>query len=149
MKTVLKDFLIIAAILTAGLVCLNVFLSDNLSKKQIFKLVERNSAVIIEDISANNFDDTLSIKGIQEVSSRNGMIDFYCGGKGVGSATSYYGFYYSESDEPIGAFAGVGLIGNFELTPDGRGYSYREENSDNIYYTEKITEKFYYYESHF
>lgn len=30
------------------------------------------------------------------------MVDFWCSGSGLGSATSYSGFYYSPKDIPLG-----------------------------------------------
>ncbi len=148
-KSVLISLFILAVVFTIVLVCFNSFVSDDISKSQIFNLVEKNYDIIMDDISKDDFNDTKSIKKIKSVSINENIISFNCGGKGLGSATSYYGFYYSVNDEPIGAYFGTNIVGKFELMPDGDGYSYTEENSDNTYYTEKIIENFYYYESHF
>lgn len=139
----------LVAIFVAGIVLLNVLFSNNLSKRQIINLIEKNSATILQDISEDDFSDSLKIKGLESVRAYDGVVDFRCGGSGFGSATSYYGFYYSPDNEPAGFFAGTSISGSFELKPDGDGYSYQEENSDNRFYTEKITDCFYYYESHF
>lgn len=149
LKALFSCFLILFAIIIAAVILIRAGLSDNLSKRQIFNLVEKHSEVILADITENNFDDTLSIKGIKDIKFKDEAIDFYCGGSGMGSETSYYGFYYSENDEPIGMFGGTNISGSFELTPEGNGYIYREENSDNSFYTEKIISGFYYYESQF
>ncbi len=151
-KSVLFSLFSIGVTFTVVLVCFNNFVSDNLSKKQIFNLVEKNNGIIIEDIADNDFSDTLLLKGVKKVKNidaQNCIISFECGGKGFGSATSYYGFYYSENDEPIGIYFGTNIQGDFELMPNGNSYSYTEENSDNTYYTERIIKNFFYYESHF
>lgn len=125
-------------------------ISDNLSKKEIFELVNENYSIIIEDVSENDFTDTEKIKGVKEVYSDTDVIDVYCGGTGIGSATSYYGFYYSADDLPKDAWCGS----NFgrtpdELIPEGKGFTIKNSNDDNYYYTEKIRDNFYYYEAHF
>ncbi len=125
-------------------------ISDNLSKKEIFELVNENYSIIIEDVSENDFTDTKKIKGVKEVYSDTDVIDVYCGGSGIGSATSYYGFYYSPDGLPRDAWCGS----NFgrtpdELIPEGKGFAIKNSNDDNYYYTEKIKDNFYYYEAHF
>ena len=142
--------LILIIALIAFMIWFDSMISDNLSKKEIFELVNENYTVIIEDIEENDFTDTGKIKGIKEVYSDTDIIDVYCGGKGMGSATSYYGFYYSADDLPKDAWCGS----NFgrtpdELIPDGKGFAIKNSNDDNYYYTEKIRENFYYYEAHF
>ena len=139
----------IIILIIVGIISFNRILSDNLSKTQIFKLVDKNYNIILEDIRNNNFDNTLTIKGIREIDNENGVIDFYCGGKGMGSETSYYGFYYTQDDVPKGIFAGTKYCESEQLTADGIGYSHNEYNGDNRYYTEKIRDKFYYYEAHY
>ena len=125
-------------------------ISDNLSKKEIFELVNENYDIILNDIIENDFTDTEKLKGIKEVYSDTEVIDVYCGGTGIGSATSYYGFYYSPDGLPKDAWCGS----NFgrtadELTPEGKGFAIKNSNDDNYYYTEKIRDNFYYYEAHF
>ncbi len=125
-------------------------ISDNLSKKEIFELVNENYSIIIEDVGENDFTDTEKIKGVKEVYSDTDVIDVYCGGSGIGSATSYYGFYYSPDGLPRDAWCGS----NFgrtpdELIPEGKGFAIKNSNDDNYYYTEKIKDNFYYYEAHF
>ena len=125
-------------------------ISDNLSKKEIFQLVNENYDIILNDIIENDFTDTEKLKGIKEVYSDTEVIDVYCGGTGIGSATSYYGFYYSPDGLPKDAWRGS----NFgrtsdELTPEGKGFAIKNSNDDNYYYTEKIRNNFYYYEAHF
>ena len=125
-------------------------ISDNLSKKEIFELVNENYAIIVEDVSENDFTDTKKIKGIKEVYSDTDVIDVYCGGAGIGSATSYYGFYYSPDDLPKDAWCGSSFgRTSDELNPEGKGFAIKYSNDDNCYYTEKIRDNFYYYEAHF
>ena len=133
---------------------LMIELGDNsLSKLEIFDLVNENYGIIQEDIKENNFEDTLKIKGVQDVLNEDedkwNVLEFECGGRGFGSGTSYYGFYYSPDDSPYAPFGGSTFCKSEELIMDGKGYSCKEEKGDNRYYTERIRENFYYYEAHF
>ena len=114
--------------------------TDHLSKRQIIKLVNENYNVIAEDISENDFSDTLKLKGIQSVSTEDEIIGFYCGGSGIAPSSQEYGFYYSDNDTPSD------FILKGTLKPDGKGYS---SSDGNYFYTEKIRDNFYYYEVHF
>jgi len=153
-KALFNFFAILLVIFILLILLLNSFLSNNLSKRQIFNLVEKYSNTILVDIDEDNFEDTLDIKGVTNVVSHD-VMDSHCGGKGFGSATSYYGFYYYGNDEPVVMFNGnISKVDESEFIADGKGFSYREKNidgtvSDNTYYTEKILTGFYYYEWHF
>lgn len=118
------------------------------TKQEIFDLVNENSIAILEDIKNYDFDNTEKLKGIKAISPHEGFIDFYCGGAGIGSATSYYGFYYSENNA-IDAMQNIEYPMGGELNPDGNGYLWKERDGDNKFYVEKIMDKFYYYESHY
>ena len=121
-------------------------IDDSLSKKEIFKLVNDNYTIILDDIKEKDFADTEKLKGVKEVDSDTEIIDVYCGVTGLGSATSYYGFYYS----PDGLPKCRSEFGRIELLePDGNGFSIKYYEGDNRYYTEKIRDNFYYYEAHF
>lgn len=150
MRKILKIFsVIILALVIFGAIiigALNSLVDSSLSKREIFKLAENYSEIIISDIYDNNFDDTLAVKGVTDVRVGD-VVDINCGGKGFGSATSYYGFYYNQKDEPVVMFNGN--VYSDELIEEDNGYSYTENNSDNRYYTEKIITHFYYYEWHY
>ena len=124
-------------------------IDDSLSKKEIFKLVNDNYAIILDDIKEKDFTDTEKLKGVKEVDSDTEIIDVYCGGTGLGSATSYYGFYYSPDGLPKDSWCGTSFGSLEQLKPDGDGFSIKYSNDDNCYYTEKIRDNFYYYEAHF
>ena len=136
-----------ALLLCLSLSACGVLLSDNLSKEQIFSLVARHEEELRACIASGQYDAATAIDGIQDVYKygRYGCVVFYCGGAGFGSATSYYGFYYSPADRPLSVEAApeeaaLGAVNGFE---------WHEENGDNSYRTERITENFFYYESHY
>lgn len=136
-----------------AVVCFLMFffniIDDSLSKKEIFKLVNDNYSIILDDIKEKDFSDTEKLKGVKEVDSDTEIIDVYCGGTGIGSATSYYGFYYSPDGLPKDSWCGTSFGSPEMLKPDGDGFSIKHSNGDNCYYTEKIRDNFYYYEAHF
>ena len=125
----------------------NLF-DDSLSKKQIFSLVNKNCELLNECSDKNDYSEIEKLKGVKEVTFENEVLDVYCGGSGFGSATNDYGFYYSPSDKPLVVWCGH-ISENNSLFREGTGYSLKNSNDDNWYYTEKIRENFFYYESHF
>lgn len=149
LKAVIGFFITLLVICVALIVGLNSFFSNNLSKREIIKLVDKYSETILDDIEENSFEDTLKIKGVTKVTSQD-VTDVQCGGKGFASATSYYGFYYYKIDEPVVMFNGyISNVEKSEFISENKGYTYTEKDSDNTYYTERITPCFYYYEWHF
>jgi len=101
---------------------------------------------IRRDISTyeNYNNDTISkamkLKGLRSISVRSNIVEFDCGGSGFGSASSDYGFFYTEEEN---------IVDDMGLVQEGNGWLIREENGDNWYYTERIIENFYYYEAHY
>ncbi len=112
-------------------------IDNSLSKKEIFVLVNENYSVILDDVSEKEFSDTEKIEGIQEIYDKTQIVDFYCGGTGIGSATNYYVFYYSSDNNPKAIFAGtiISEIPNFQI--EKNGFFIKNSNDDNYYYTEK------------
>jgi hypothetical protein len=127
--------------------------SDNLSKDQIFTLVNQNQELLnnaVSDIYSSGLSDddiiksVKKLKGLDEITVKDDIINFDCGGSGFGSSTSYYGFYYTKNENLTAIWCCGGAV-----VPDGKGWSWKESNGDNSYYTEKISDNFYYYEAHF
>ena len=73
-----------------------------------------------------------------------GMIEFITKGTGIGSATAYEGFYYSEDDRPIG-FQGTEV----DFVRDDTGWSWEEADGGNHERTEKITAHWYWFQMDF
>ena len=137
-------------------------LSDHLSKDEIFALVNQNDELLNKTVSEINSSksnnsgisstqkaevpslDYSILKGLEKITVEDDIIDFSCGGAGIGSSTSYYGFYYSEKDNLTATWCCGGNV-----VQEGKGWSWEEPDGDNSYYTEKIRDHFYYYEAHF
>ena len=98
----------------------------------------------IENGDLSAFED----KGfIQSIDADHGVVDFYCGGAGFGSSTSYVGFYYTAENDMTALWCAPSSADS--LTPSGNGFEWKEPNGDNRYYTEHICGGFYYYEASF
>lgn len=104
---------------------------------------------LYKEIDNELLESVLNKKPIREISRHEGGVSFSCGGRGIGSATSYYGFYYSFDGSPKDYWCGTSFGSPEQLKPDGDGFSIKYSNDDNCYYTEKIMDNFYYYEAHF
>lgn len=110
-----------------------------LSKDRIFEIVNNEQELlnkVVEEYPNVDYEK-LEKLGIEYITDYpGGYLNFDCGN----GYEEFTGFYYSESDKPIG-WEGE----DWELKEDGEGWSYTEWNS---YYTERIKEHwFYYYES--
>lgn len=126
----------------------NAFGSNALPKEEIFKVVNNNQELLIQTLSDLNSPEyelceELKSKGIKKIwvgnndESHKAYIEFFCGGKGT---DNYYGFYFVDDDIPIGW---EGTIDELKKTSKG----WRGENGE--YYTERITENWFYYEMHY
>ena len=99
----------------------------------------------MSDIQKRKFKETEKINGIVRIEDNNGVIDFACEGKGNVVSGAYYGFYYTEDDLPKVSFLHV-LFTEKDLIQKDNGYCFDKYD---YYYTEKIRDKFYYYELHY
>ena len=132
---------------------LTVTSADNLSKDQIFSLVENNHELLQECVDARDYKRAEQIAGIQSARAgrltESAYVEFYCGGYGLVPSSSYYGFYYSPKDIPLA----IDVTQTKNLRSEGNGFAWHENweraGADNSYYTERIMERWYYYESHF
>ena len=84
---------------------------------------------------------------IKDIDPDEVVVDFSCGGAGVGSGTSYVGFYYTTDNDMTAVWCAPSSASL--LTPSGNGFEWQESNGDNWYYTEHICGNFYYYEASF
>ncbi len=136
-----------------------------MDKDSMFEIVRSNEAIIRSDIAADRFDRTLQLLSSSREKPRvfhadSGCIDFYCYGWGMVVNGGYEGFYYSPWDGP----ANLNNIVPTDLFPDpsvpeteldryfvreGNGWAWYEDQTehggDNVYYTEKICDNFWYY----
>lgn len=122
-------------------------LDDRADKAMILRWVEENRDLLLSCIENNNFDGQNWNPPIQEINVHEDCIDFYCGGAGFGSQTSYCGFFYTESDDMYAIWCAPSR--GTKLTPEGNGYLWKEKKGDNRYYVEKICDHFYYYDASF
>ena len=72
------------------------------------------------------------------------IVQFFYSGFGIAPATKYYGFYYSEDDEPA-AFQNI----NITLVEKGKNEWEWSDGTDNGGITIRIKENWFYYEAWF
>ena len=121
-------------------------LDDRADKEEILKFVSENEEELLKAIEKGNFSAFENKGFVKEIDADETVVDFSCGGAGIGSGTCYVGFYYTSGNDMKAVWCGS-CAGS--LTPSGRGYVWREPNGDNAYYTEHICGNFYYYEASF
>lgn len=87
-------------------------------------------------------DTTVDVMGIY--GDTNKIVQFYYSGFGMGSATKYYGFYYSPTDVPVPY-----CNDDYELTETSAGEWTWDGDGDNGGIIKKIKDNVYYYEAWF
>ena len=146
MKKQAKAILSVVILAISFFIVKNIFF-DKSPKEHIFEMVNNNAQILISDIDRKDFSESMTIRGIEDVSVIGESVDFYCGGKGIAPSSQDYGFYYTEDDLPKAIWCGVKYCDDSLLVEDGNGYS--TDYQHNYYYTEKIRDNFYYYEAQF
>lgn len=140
---------IIILLIFIAAVALTPVILQNSIKPSIKRTVNSHTdtlAALADDIAENGSVGDCSFKGAEQISywPETGMVEFVYYSFGLGSSMSYYGFYYSPQDMPLG-FQGTWA----EFTTDGEGWRWEEENGDNWEYTERISDGWFFFEIHF
>lgn len=120
---------------------------DRANKDEVIKFVCENETELLEAVESGDFSAFEDQGIIKEIDTNDTVVDFYCGGAGMGAGTIYVGFYYT-ADDDMNALWCAPPSGS-SLTATGDGYEWQEPNGDNRYYTEHICGNFYYYEASF
>lgn len=120
---------------------------DRAEKEEVFDFVLENEEELRKAIEDGDFSAFENQGIVKDIDPYETVVDFYCGGAGVGSGTSYVGFYYSPDNDVTAVWCAPSSIS--DLTPSGDGYEWSETGGDNRYYTQRICENFWYYEASF
>lgn len=119
---------------------------DSANKDEVFEFVCEHEKELIEAVENGDFSAFENQGFIKDIDADDAVVDFSCGGAGVGSGTSYVGFYYTPDNDMTAVWCAPSAG---SMTPSGDGYQWRESGGDNWYYTEFICGNFYYYEASF
>ena len=120
---------------------------DSADKDEVFDFVRGNEEKLLRAIETGDFSAFENQGFIKDIDADETVVDFSCGGAGVGSGTSYVGFYYTSENDMAAVWCAPSFAS--ALTPSGNGFEWQEPNGDNRYYTEHICGNFYYYEAAF
>ena len=118
---------------------------DSADKDEVFDFVSENEEELLKAIEAGDYSAFENQGFIKDIDVDKTVVDFSCGGAGIGSATSYVGFYYTPENDMAAVWCAPSSASS--LTPSGNGFEWQEPNGDNRYYTEHICGNFYYYEA--
>lgn len=145
-KAVIAAICILCAIVAAGFLYASVRQTRG-TKAGIIEYVQANQEALdqfagglMENLSGDNEYNGWQATCYQDAR----MVEFITKGTGIGSSTTYEGFYYSEDDRPIG-FQGTEI----DFVQDDTGWSWEEENGDNRERTERISARWYWFQMNF
>ena len=125
------------------MIAISVFFVYKDAKPTVINYVQRHSTELMHYaesvIKDNNYNSTATYNG-WDVSywAESNMVEFLVKGFGLGSATTYEGFYYSPDDKPIG-FQGADV----DFEKESIGWRWEDSTGDNWNYTEKIIDRWY------
>lgn len=148
MKKIKKVLIAIIIISCIPLLILLMFrisfiISENKIHREIVSFVEEN----IEDlkkISTNknltNYEKEYKLDKFEIIKDKNfnDILNFNYSSKGFSFSSSYYGFFYIPNNN-------INLYFDKEFIQKDNKFNYKEEESDNTIYLEKIKDEFYYY----
>lgn len=120
---------------------------DRASQNAIFQFVRKNEDKLENAIETGDFAAFENKGIIKSIEVDAAVVDFSCGGYGMGPSTSYVGFYYTPENDMAAVWCAPSSAG--ALTPSGNGFEWQEPGGDNRYYTEHICGNFYYYTASF
>ena len=114
------------------------------AKWDVIRLVNRNYNRIVTACENRDKDTLLAINGIEEIDFAENYVILFCKGAGIAPSSQDYGFYYSENNSPITVDCDLDIV-CFEkdLSPEGEGYQCVVNG--NVFYTEHIKGKLYFY----
>ena len=135
-------------VLSGAILSFLVFAGDDSAEKEaVFAFVREKEAELLVAIETGDFSAFENQGFIQEIDPEENVVDFSCGGAGIGSGTSYVGFYYTPDHDMTAPWCAP--YHPEDLVPERDGFSWQEPEGDNRYYTEHICGNFYYYEASF
>lgn len=120
---------------------------DSADKDEIIEFVCEKEDELLKAIKDGDFSAFENKGFIKDIDADETVVDFSCGGAGIGSGTSYVGFYYTPNNDMTAVWCAPSSSGS--LTPSENGFEWHEPNGDNWYYTEHICGNFFYYEASF
>lgn len=120
---------------------------DRAGKHTVMDFVNEHQDGLMAAIKAKDFSEFENKGIIKDITCSGRTVGFSCGGAGMGSETSYVGFYYTPDNDMTALWCAPSSAG--ALKPSGNGFAWQEPHGDNRYYTEHICGHFYYYEASF
>ena len=102
---------------------------DSADKDEVIEFVCEKEEELLKAIENGEFSAFENKGFIKSIDTNETHVDFSCGGAGVGSGTSYVGFYYSPNDDMTVVWCAPSSANS--LMPSGNGFEWQEEHGDN------------------
>ena len=144
-----KILLVIAIFIVLIAIALTYAKTKPSIEDQAFSFVNENKSALedlsyqyLEGKSDTGYYKDAIVNGVYTNSKGESIVQYSYSGNGIGSATKYYGFYYSPNDTPA-AFQNV----DCPLEKQNDTWTWNESRTDNGGITKRITNCWYYYEA--
>ena len=118
-------------------------------RESVVAMYRENEETFIHAAETGEFLSLKEIGGCENVSVQEDHVQIPCGGVGAGSGASYYGIFYSESDDLFAVKVSIGYSKG--LVPQESGFLFRSPvpGSNKSYYVEPLGNHYFYYEAHY
>ena len=120
---------------------------ERADKQDIFDFVENNYETLMSCIESSDYSPLENEKIIKQIRPNDKSVDFYCGGCGFASSTSYRGFFYSENDDVKDIWCAPPYDAQLKESDPGVSWYYKTPGTDNTFFGQKIKDKFFYYDA--
>ena len=138
----MKKFSVIALLCLLPVLLTGCKLDHAEVRASVITLYEENRETFLAAAASGDFSAVGALQGVASVTGHDDHVDIFCQGFGMGSATVYFGLFYSPADDLCAAY---GAVPPEELLPEGSGWRYREPGGDNTFYVEPLGDHFFYY----
>lgn len=120
---------------------------DRADKGDIFEFVCEHEEDLLKAVEDGDFSTFENQGPVKDIDADETVVDFSCGGAGMGPETACVGFFYTPDNDMTALGWAPSSVS--ELVPNGNGFEWWQENGDDYYYVEHICGNFYYYELYF
>lgn len=143
-----KKFIICVIFLLIVLLFYRLSYQNPNDKASVFEYIQNNKSELesfAKDIIENHkIENTSYNEWTVSYYPSTDMVQFTVSSSRFASSHNYKGFYYSPTDIPLG-YQGTDL----EFIKTETGWEWKEPKGDNVQYTEKIVENWYWFEMDF
>ncbi|MBQ1371464.1 MAG: hypothetical protein IIY70_00905 [Oscillospiraceae bacterium] len=137
--------------------CAFLFSDDIIHRDETYSTIQKrfesDYELISEAVQNELYDDVAALKWVHSTRTHEKCVEFNCCSRGMGNRSTYAGFFYTPSDDPLAMWR-HDIEAVFSVTPDDftetvDGWEYQENDSkrdgSTVFIVRKLAPDYYYY----